>query len=208
MICAVTTACFYDERCLSHDNGSMVLDERASSWLDVPHFERPERLTRTWSVLEQAGVAAKLHRLELRRATREELELVHTPALIDEVEGACARGEYAWVGPEARLGPESWEPALVAPGGVLAVVDAVVEGAADNGIALVRPPGHHSTADTPMGFCLFNSVAIAARHAQRRDDVDRVAIVDWDVHHGNGTFTVYPSPAPAPRCSSVPAPLG
>ena len=60
MICAVTTACFYDERCLSHDNGSMVLDERASAWLDVPHFERPERLTRTWSVLEQAGVAAKL----------------------------------------------------------------------------------------------------------------------------------------------------
>ena len=191
MICAVTTACFYDERCLSHDNGSMVLDERASAWLDVPHFERPERLTRTWSMLEQAGVAAKLHRLDFRRATREELELVHAPELIDEIEGACARGEYAWVGPEARVGPESWEPALVAPGGVLAVVDAVVQGAADNGIALVRPPGHHSTADTPMGFCLFNSVAIAARHAQRRDDVDRVAIVDWDVHHGNGTEAIF-----------------
>ena len=116
MICAVTTACFYDERCLSHDNGSMVLDDRASAWLDVPHFERPERLTRTWSVLEQAGVAAKLHRLGLRRATREDLELVHAPALIDEIEGACARGNTPGSDPRRGSDPKagsrpSWRPA-------------------------------------------------------------------------------------------------
>ena len=184
-------ACFYDERCLAHDNGSMILDRRAAVWLEVRHFERPERLARTWSVLEQAGVAAQLNRLRPREATRAELELVHTPRLIDEIEAACARREHAWVGPEARVGPDSWEPALLATGGVLAVVDAVFDGEAANGIALVRPPGHHSTADVAMGFCLFNNVAVAARHAQRRNAVDRVAIVDWDVHHGNGTQAVF-----------------
>ena len=191
MICAVTTACFYDERCLTHDNGSMVLDERAAGWIAVPHVERPERLTRTWTVLEEACVAPRLKRLHSRRATRAELELVHAPALIDDIEAACARREYAWVGPEARVGPHSWEPTLLAVGGMLAVIDAVLDGAADNGIALVRPPGHHSDADTAMGFCLFNSVAIAARHAQRREEAERVAIVDWDVHHGNGTEAIF-----------------
>jgi acetoin utilization deacetylase AcuC-like enzyme len=187
----VTTACFYDERCLAHDNGSMILDERAAGWLDVPHAERPERLARTWRVLERAGVASKLERLERREATRSELELVHAAALIDEIEAACARRELAWVGPEARVGPDSWEPALLATGGLLAVVDSVLGGEVDNGVALIRPPGHHSTADTAMGFCLFNCVAIAARHAQRRPEIDRVAIVDWDVHHGNGTEAVF-----------------
>ena len=187
----MATACFYDERCLAHDNGSMILDERAAAWLDVPHFERPERLSRTWSVLGQAGIPAHLQRLDPCTATRDEFELVHTPALIDEIEAACARGEYAWIGPQARVGPQSWEAALLAAGGVLAVADAVLDGEVDNGVALVRPPGHHSTGDTAMGFCLFNSIAIAARRAQRRDGIDRVAIVDWDVHHGNGTQAIF-----------------
>jgi acetoin utilization deacetylase AcuC-like enzyme len=79
----------------------------------------------------------------------------------------------------------------MATGGLLAVTDSVLDGEADNGFALIRPPGHHSTADTAMGFCLFNCVAVAARHAQRRDAVERVAIVDWDVHHGNGTEAIF-----------------
>ncbi len=185
------TAYYYDERCLAHDNGSMILDERAGRWLDVPHVERPERLARTASVLEQAGVLAALHPLEPRAAARAELELVHTPAMIEAIAAACARREYVWVGPEARVGPQSWEPATLAAGGALAVVDAVLDGVADNGFALVRPPGHHSTADTVMGFCLFNNVAIAARQAQARDRIERVAIVDWDVHHGNGTEAIF-----------------
>jgi acetoin utilization deacetylase AcuC-like enzyme len=111
--------------------------------------------------------------------------------MIDELAAACARREHVWVGPEARVGPQSWEAATLATGGALAVVDAVLDGAADNGFALVRPPGHHSTADTAMGFCLFNNVAIAARHAQARDGIERVAVVDWDVHHGNGTEAIF-----------------
>jgi acetoin utilization deacetylase AcuC-like enzyme len=188
---AGTTAFAYDERCLAHDNGSMVLDERAAAWIDVPHFERPERLSRTMDVLAQAGVLDRLQRLESRASTRDELELVHTARLIDEIEAACARGEHLWVGPQGRVGPDSWEPALLAAGGVVAATEAVLDGAAAQAFALVRPPGHHSSADTAMGFCLFNNVAIAARRAQRRPEIERVAIVDWDVHHGNGTQAVF-----------------
>ncbi len=169
----------------------MLVRRPAAEWLDVPHFERPERQARTIHVLEQAGLLASLQRLDSRRASREELELVHEPAMIDALERACAEGRFATVGPEARVGPDSWEAALLAAGNVLAVTDAVLDGVAGNGFAIVRPPGHHATASEPMGFCLFNNVAIAARHAQRRDDVDRVAIVDWDVHHGNGTETIF-----------------
>ena len=187
----MTTAIAWDERCLDHDNGSMLVHRPASDWLDVPHFERPERQARTIDVLGRAGALAAMRRLDSRRATREELELVHEPAMIAALEDACAQGRFATVGPEARVGPDSWEPALLAAGNVLAVVDAVLDGAAANGFAVVRPPGHHATATEPMGFCLFNNVAIAARHAQRRDRIERVAIIDWDVHHGNGTETVF-----------------
>jgi acetoin utilization deacetylase AcuC-like enzyme len=190
-VLAVATAFAFDERCLAHDNGSMVLDERAASWLEVAHVEQPARLSRTMQVFEGAGVLEHLGKVESRQATRDELELVHTPRLIDAIEAACAKGEFAWVGPEARIGPDSWEPALLAAGCTLQVVDAVLNQNADNGFALVRPPGHHSSQDEAMGFCLFNNVAIAARHAQKEHGVERVAIVDWDVHHGNGTETVF-----------------
>jgi acetoin utilization deacetylase AcuC-like enzyme len=188
---SVTTAIAWDERCLAHENGSMLVRRPAPEWLDVPHFERPERQARTIHVLERAGVLDAVERLESRRATREELGLVHEPAMIDALEGACADGRFATVGPEARVGPDSWEPGLLAAGNVLAVTDAVLDGEAANGFAIVRPPGHHATASEPMGFCLLNNVAIAARHAQRRGGVGRVAIVDWDVHHGNGTETIF-----------------
>jgi acetoin utilization deacetylase AcuC-like enzyme len=185
------TVVAWDERCLAHENGSMLLAKEAAKWLDVPHVERPERLSWTISVLEDAGVLHQLRRLESRHGTRAELELVHQPAMIDMIEEACAKGKLAWVGPEARVGTDSWEPALNAVGTVLEITDSVLEGSAANGLALIRPPGHHATATEPMGFCLFNNVAIAARHAPQLRGLGRIAILDWDVHHGNGTESIF-----------------
>jgi acetoin utilization deacetylase AcuC-like enzyme len=187
----MTTALVYDERCLVHDNGSMILDERARSWLPVPHFERPERLALTLSVLEQSGVAAKLLRLDAPEASADDLALAHAPGFIDKIRAACEKGEHLWVGPEARVGPGSWMAAMLAVGGSVQAVDAVLDGSAGNAFVMVRPPGHHASADTAMGFCLFNNAAVAARHAQQRRGLERVAIVDWDVHHGNGTQAIF-----------------
>ena len=184
------TALTFDRRCLAHENGSMLEDARAASWLDVPHYERPERLGWSLDVLQRSGLLDRLAQLPSRPASREELERVHAPAMLDALEAACARGEPAEVGPGARIGRDSWEPALLAAGCTLAAVEAVLAGEADNAFALVRPPGHHATPEEPMGFCLLNNVAVAARHAQHLG-AGRVAIVDWDVHHGNGSETIF-----------------
>jgi acetoin utilization deacetylase AcuC-like enzyme len=184
------TALVYEERCLTHDNGSMVIDPLAARWLDVPHAESPERVARTMQVLERSGTAARLERLPARAASEAELELVHTAEHVGRVRDACARGEHLWVGPDARVGPDSWEPALLSAGGALAAVEWVLEGEERRAYVLTRPPGHHASAAESMGFCLFNNVAIAARRA-RQLGCERVAIVDWDVHHGNGTEDVF-----------------
>ncbi len=102
---SLKTVLAWDERCLAHENGSMLVRRPAAEWLDVPHFERPERLSRTLRVLERAGVLDRLDRLDSRRATREELELVHEPAMIERIEDACSQHRFATVGPEARVGP-------------------------------------------------------------------------------------------------------
>ncbi len=181
----------YDPRCLLHDNGSMVVDERAADWIGVPHAENAARVRRAYEVLEASGVAGRLARLEPREAGREELYLVHSTSHIDRIERACREGTLSWVGPEARTDSGSWEAALLSAGAGLACVDHVMAGAGRRAYALTRPPGHHASAAQAMGFCLFNNAAIAARHAQAAWGVERIAIVDWDVHHGNGTQAVF-----------------
>jgi acetoin utilization deacetylase AcuC-like enzyme len=176
----------YDERCLLHDNGSMLVDDRVQGWLDVPHSERPERLTRTYQVLERSGVLASLVRVPAREATVEELELVHPASLIETVRAASERGGLEWVGPEARTSAGTWTAARLAVGGLLEAVDRVSAGELENAFVCCRPPGHHASAEQAMGFCLFNAVAVAARHVG-----GRVAIIDWDVHHGNGTQEIF-----------------
>jgi acetoin utilization deacetylase AcuC-like enzyme len=169
----------------------MILDPRAQDWIHVPHSEAPQRLTRTYEVLKRSGQLEKLDLLDCPEADADTLGLVHSPSLIERIKEVCSGSELAWVGPEARAGPKSWVPALKAAGGAVRAVDAVLSGEVGNAYALVRPPGHHASATVPMGFCLFNNVAIACRHAQRRHGVEKVAIVDWDVHHGNGTQSVF-----------------
>src|SRR6202035_1445262 len=121
-----------------------------------------------------------------RPATDDELALCHGRKYLAIAARDIAEGHHQLSTGDTAVSPRSLDVALHAVGGVLNAVDAVMDGAAANAFCIVRPPGHHATPDRGMGFCLFNNVAIAARHARRKYGVDRVLIADWDVHHGNG----------------------
>jgi acetoin utilization deacetylase AcuC-like enzyme len=152
--------------------------------------DQPEIPERFDSVVE-ALAPLNLPRVEPRAATEDELALCHTREYLAVVRRDVASGRPYLSTGDTDIGPGSWEAALHAAGGVLNAVDAVLGAHAHNAFCAVRPPGHHATASRGMGFCLFNNVAIAARYAQRRHGVGRVLIVDWDVHHGNGSQDIF-----------------
>ncbi|HEY1341968.1 MAG TPA: histone deacetylase [Bryobacteraceae bacterium] len=151
------------------------------------HPERPERFDAVVEGLRTAGLLDRLGCIAPRAATEDELLLIHTPQYLAIAREDFALGLDTLSTGDTDVTPNSWDVALQAVGGVLNAVDAVMTGKAHNAFCAVRPPGHHATPHRGMGFCIFNNVAIAARHAQRRYGVERVLIVDWDVHHGNGT---------------------
>jgi acetoin utilization deacetylase AcuC-like enzyme len=148
------------------------------------HPERPQRLIALREGIRRDGLEARLELLVPRDATREELLRVHTADHIAAV--AATAGRTRQFDPDTQAGPHSYAAALKAAGAALNAVERVLEGRLDRAFCLVRPPGHHAEADRAMGFCLFNNVAVAAAHALARGR-SRVAIVDFDVHHGNGT---------------------
>jgi acetoin utilization deacetylase AcuC-like enzyme len=154
------------------------------------HPERPDRLRAVLAALDDEAFAG-LKRAEAPAATLEQLLRVHPENYVQAMIGAKpAPGEYAMIDGDTIMSSGSIDAALRAAGAVVAGVDAVMGGKADTAFAAVRPPGHHATPDIPGGFCLFNNVAIGARHAQARHGVERVAILDFDVHHGQGTQAV------------------
>ena len=185
------TAVVSDARCLLHLPPGGAPAGQLPAWASVPPFERPERLALTLGALAGSGLLAQVLELAPRFATEDELRLVHTERHVRGVLAAAAGGSPVEVGTDAWVGPGTHDAMLLAAGGPLAAVAAVLDGQVDNAFALLRPPGHHAERDAAMGFCLFNNTALSARWAQRERGLARVAIVDWDVYHGNGTEEIF-----------------
>ncbi len=170
-----------------------VLNDNHIRHASPGHPESPRRLEHIRHHLQESEVHTRLVRVPSQPATREQLERVHTPEYIDHVLEMSYREGY--LDPDTYVCDGTWDAALHAAGGTIALVKEVVEGRLDNGFALIRPPGHHAEADHGMGFCIFNNVALAARAAQVEAGIGRVLILDWDVHHGNATqHTFYEDP--------------
>jgi acetoin utilization deacetylase AcuC-like enzyme len=155
------------------------------------HPESPARYTALLSGLEKAGLLSDLQKIQVREATDENLGLVHSPEYVALVEREVAQNRSQLSTGDTAIGPHSASIARLAAGCALAAVDAVLSGSVTNAFCAVRPPGHHASAARGMGFCLYNTVAVAAGYAQKKHGLDRVLIVDWDVHHGNGTQDIF-----------------
>lgn len=167
------TGLIYHPDYLKHDTG-------------FSHPESPDRLTSIMDRLRDTGLLNELTIIEPTSAKEEDVLLIHSKTHFDTIKSAWENG-YKAINPDTPISEESFRVALLAVGGVLTGIDRMMSGEIKNGMALVRPPGHHATPDQAMGFCLFNNIAIGARHIQKRHGLKRVLIVDWDLHHGNGT---------------------
>ncbi len=154
------------------------------------HPERPDRLRAIAKVLDDEAFAA-LDRVQAPEGRREAILLAHPASYVDQLEAAVPAEGLARIDADTTMSPKSFVAAMTAVGAATAAVDDVFSGVADNVFVASRPPGHHAERVTAMGFCLFNNAAIAARHAQRTHGVERVSIIDWDVHHGNGTQDIF-----------------
>ena len=170
-----STGLVYHPDFLKHDTGA--------------HPERAARLTAIVERLESAGLLGRLVRVPPEPAALEQIEYVHERSYIESVRRVCERGG-GMLDPDTPVSAASYEVALLAAGGVIKAVEEVLGGNLKNAFAAIRPPGHHAERSRGMGFCIFNNVAIAAEHLKRRG-LSRILIVDWDVHHGNGTQNAF-----------------
>ncbi|MEN9935856.1 MAG: hypothetical protein RLZZ387_2435 [Chloroflexota bacterium] len=188
----MTTAVIFNPRQAAHD--------------EPRHVEQAARLTAVSVALDDSGLRPDLLELPPTPATEQQIRAVHQASMIDLVRWTATQPGL-WLDQDTYTTMVSWEAALYGAGAVVQATDAVAEGRVTNAFALVRPPGHHATPTRPMGFCLFNNIAVAARHALDTIGLDRVAIVDYDVHHGNGTQDVFYGERRALFCSTHASPL-
>jgi len=170
----------YDSIYLEHDTGH--------------HVENSQRLEAIISHLNETGLKRQLTSIKPRAASIEELSLVHREQHISHIREVAQRGG-GWLDPDTVASPKSYEAAVYAAGGTMKATEVVMSGEVNSAFALVRPPGHHATPTRAMGFCLFNNIAIATRYALSKYKLERILIIDFDVHHGNGTQeTFYDNP--------------
>lgn len=169
------TALLLNDAFLDHDTGA--------------HPEHPRRYRAVRDALAEAGLADGRKAIDIQPATDADILRAHDKSLLHQLQQRVADGG-GWIDPDTVVTPESLAVARMAAGGAISAVDAVASGTTDRAFVLGRPPGHHATRNRAMGFCLLNTVAIAARHAQSIG-MQRIAIVDWDVHHGNGTQDIF-----------------
>jgi acetoin utilization deacetylase AcuC-like enzyme len=176
MLC-MTTALIYDTICRRHETGH--------------HPENPARFSVIFEALKKdASLWQQLTKLSPREASDEDIIRCHSERLIEQVRKLCERG-IPYIDLDTVISAQSFTVAKLAAGAVIEGVDQVFTGQAQNAFALVRPPGHHATPGRSMGFCLFNNAAVGARYAQAVYGAERVLIIDWDVHHGNGTQDIF-----------------
>jgi acetoin utilization deacetylase AcuC-like enzyme len=170
------------------------------------HPERPDRLRAVAQALDADAFQA-LAREQAPAASLETIALCHPMDYVTAIRDATPQQGLVQIDADTSMSPGSFEAALRATGGVVHAVDAVMTGKAGNAFVAIRPPGHHAETTRPMGFCLFNSAAIGARHAQKAHGAERAAIIDFDVHHGNGSQDIFWSDATVMYCSTHQMPL-
>ncbi|MBI1732844.1 MAG: histone deacetylase [Gammaproteobacteria bacterium] len=164
----------FDPRFLDHDTGP-------------GHPESPQRLLAVMHHLGRQAWYPQLAAVAARAADLEQIERIHKREYVERARATCAAGAPMLDSMDVSVSRETFDVALLAAGTPLALADEIVAGKLNNGFALLRPPGHHAESDMALGFCLFNNVAVLTRHLQDRHSVEKILILDWDVHHGNGT---------------------
>jgi acetoin utilization deacetylase AcuC-like enzyme len=172
------TGLLYDERFLLHTTNQ-------------GHPECADRLAVAYGALEEAGLLSQLTLIDATPARLKWIERVHSPRHIFRFEEACMLDLGELDNPDNQICKDSYDIALLAVGGILRTIDLLMEGKLDNAFCAVRPPGHHAETNRALGFCYFNNVAIAARYLQEQWGIERVGIVDFDAHHGNGTQQIF-----------------
>jgi len=174
---SLKTGVVKDKRYLKHSAG-------------YSHPESPARLAAIYEMLDNPNMSWKIKEIAPREATLEEVASVHTGPYVDCIAETAGK-ECVWLDPDTATSPETFYIAKLASGGVLNAIDSVISKEVDNAFAFIRPPGHHAERNAAAGFCIFNNVAIGAMHAILKHGIKKVLIVDWDLHHGNGTQHIF-----------------
>ncbi len=188
----MTTAIVTDSRYLDHD--------------DANHVERADRLRAIQRAINASPLQDELLTVAARAATDEELSAVHTSSYLESIRRFNNQGG-GYLDPDTYMNSHSWDAAVWAAGGTVGLLESMLNGDCDNGFALVRPPGHHATQKRAMGFCLINNIAVAARAALQKPGIERVAVIDYDVHHGNGTQDIFYNDPNILYCSTHASPF-